>query len=73
MCIGDTALDTIEPGEQERLRAAATRQLPGHRFDVRANDDGMTWIVLEPATPKPRLPTPDLSFQQKVAVRGQGA
>lgn len=50
MCLGEATLDTIGPREQEQLRMAATAGLPTHRFDVRANAEGTSWIVLEPPT-----------------------
>ena len=49
MCMGEASLDTIGAQERESLRAAAGHQFPAHRFGVHANDEGMSWIVLEPS------------------------
>lgn len=48
MCIGEGSLDTLAPQEQERLRVDASAILPLHRVDLRTNDEGTRWIVLEP-------------------------
>lgn len=49
MCIGEAGLDTIGASERESLRAAAGDAFPSHRFGVHANEDGISWIVLEPS------------------------
>lgn len=48
MCIGEGALDTIGPHEQEQLRLAAGAAMPTHSFAIHANGEGTRWIVLEP-------------------------
>ena len=49
MCIGEMGCDTIDYAEREHLRIAAEDAFPAHDFEVQANNEGMIWVVLEPA------------------------
>ena len=48
MCIGETTSDTLDQAEQTFLAEIADSQFPGHRFALRNNDDGITWVLLTP-------------------------
>ncbi|WP_158810304.1 hypothetical protein [Beijerinckia sp. L45] len=40
--------DTLDLTEQSYLRAIAVSEFPTHAFTLRTNEDGITWVVLEP-------------------------
>lgn len=48
MCIGESANDTLNTTEQGYLRDVAASEFPTHDFALRANEDGINWVVLEP-------------------------
>ena len=50
MCIGESTNDTLSAAEQTVLRDVAAAEFPTHAFAVRANADGIAWVVLEPRT-----------------------
>ena len=47
MCLGD-GLDTMMTRECASLREWAAEEFATHGFEVRANADGVFWVVLEP-------------------------
>jgi hypothetical protein len=47
MCIGETN-DTLDATEQAYLTRIAKAEFPRHRFALRRNDDGITWVLLTP-------------------------
>ena len=49
MCIGESSGDTLDIAERDFLRAAAATAFPDHSFSVLNNEDGIHWVVLEPA------------------------
>ena len=54
MCFGD-GLDTMVRHECTSLRAWAAQEFSSHDFVVRANAEGLTWVVLEPPAPRTDL------------------
>lgn len=54
MCFGE-GLDTMVRHECTSLRAWAAEEFSSHDFLVRANAEGLTWVVLEPPTPRADL------------------
>ena len=55
MCMGEAGLDTIGLRERESLREAAGDAFPSHRFGVHSNEDGISWVVLEPSAVRAHL------------------
>lgn len=55
MCFGESGGDSLKFGELNYLREAA-KDFPSYDFDLRTNDDDLTWAVFSPQESSARTP-----------------